>query len=298
MRTTIYLATALALASTAASAGIDFSYPTDNLFTITSSTRISAICRTCLIPSIHKSSPSCSKETNPPTVASATAAEHLKCWNSIGKNGGSSPFQTCIVPKNCTLAEASEVLLYYLRQVETTRAEITASNAGPMGMKFANPVDNLYTISDAVLSTGCKTCIYPLYQKASPDCAKESNPPSVNSATPAEHLKCWEFLGKNETVYQPCVAQTQCKAGEVTAFQGYVARQAATAKALIEANPAYATSGAVADAFAATSTGTATGTAGTSKPTILGSGANGLIASGKVVAFGAFVALAAAGLVF
>lgn len=297
MRTAIFLTTALALASTVASDGIAFSYPTDNLFTITSSTLVSAKRRNCYIPRLHKLSSFCSKETNPPTVASATKTEHLKCWTSLSKTDQSSVFKVCI-PTNCTLVESSEIDLYYLRQVETARAEIAASNAGPLGMKFADPLDNLYTISDAVVSAGCKTCIYPLYQKASPDCAKESNPPSVNSATPAEHLKCWESLGKSATVYQPCVTQTQCKGGEVAAFQGYVARQATTVKALIEAKPTYATFGAVAGMPAATTTGTATGTAGTPTPTAPGSGASGLVASGKVVAFGTFVAMAAAGLVF
>ncbi|KAF9293073.1 hypothetical protein BGZ88_005836 [Linnemannia elongata] len=72
----------------------------------------------------------------------------------------------CIAPKNCTLAEASEV--HYLRQVETTKAEISGSNADPLGPS---------------------------------DCAKIF-PPTREQRLPAEHLKCWEFLGKNETVYQ------------------------------------------------------------------------------------------------
>ncbi|KAG0069240.1 hypothetical protein BGZ89_003259, partial [Linnemannia elongata] len=67
--------------------------------------------------------------------------------------------------------------------------------------EFANPVDNLCTISDVVLSAGCKTCVYPLYQKAPPTAPKYPPPPR-EQRLPAEHLKCWEFLGKNETVYQ------------------------------------------------------------------------------------------------
>lgn len=88
----------------------------------------------------------------------------------------------------------------------------------------------------------------------------------------------------------------------MTAFQGYVARQATTVKALIGANPTYATSAAVAgmpaETTTSTATGTATGTAGASTPTIIGNGASGLVASGKVVAFGSFVAMAVAGLFF
>ncbi|KAF9145368.1 hypothetical protein BG015_011914 [Linnemannia schmuckeri] len=151
--------------------------------------------------------------------------------------------------------------MYIIRQAETACAKITTVDNNPVGVKFIDPVDNLYMNSDAILSA------------------------------------CWEALGKNETVYQPCVAQTQCKAGEVTIFQGYVARQAATVEALIAADSTYADSGAGAGTPVATTTDNATGTTSTARPTAPSSGANGLVASRKVVAFGAFFAMAAAGLV-
>ncbi|KAG0302088.1 hypothetical protein BGZ97_002505 [Linnemannia gamsii] len=309
MRTTIILAAALALATTATAAfPIPFADPVDNLYTISNSTVVSAKCRTCLIAPLQKLTPLCAKETIPPTFTSATPTEHLKCWDAIEKayqNDPKHPFQVCMASKTCTLAETSHVQMYYIRQAETVRAELDALLHGSTVTppQFANPVDNLFTISDNIISAGCKTCIYPLYQKGSPACAKESNPPSVHSSMSREHLKCWEELGKNATVYQPCVAQTACKGEEVTSFQGYVARQATTFKALSDADPLFADSGekTVADANTTTTTGTTTGTtsgtAGAGKPSSPATGgAMGVVGSGKVAAFGAVVAMAAAGL--
>ncbi|KAG0285263.1 hypothetical protein BGZ96_010443 [Linnemannia gamsii] len=293
------MALATTATTTTALSPLAFADPVDNLYTISKSTKVSEKCRTCLVPLIQKSSPLCAKETNPPTFASATPAEHLKCWDAILKDTRVQSFQTCMKAKSCSLAEVSYVDMYYIRQAETAHAELESllNGSNPSDAQFANPVDNLFTISDSVLSAGCKTCIYPLYQKGSPACAKESNPPSVHSGSTAEHLKCWEELGKNETVYQPCVAETTCKAGELTVFQGYVTRQAATFKALIAADPVFASSGdwTIADANTTTSTGTASGTAGTSKPSILANGgAMRAVGSGKAVAFGVVVAMSAA----
>ncbi|KAK3808906.1 MAG: hypothetical protein J3R72DRAFT_464365 [Linnemannia gamsii] len=306
MRAFLILATTLAIASTTVSA-LAFADPTDNLYTITNSSHVSTKCRTCLIPTLHKSSPLCAKETNPPSLSSSTPAKHLKCWDAIRMSGNSSAsFQACIAPKECTLAESSFVQMYYIRQAETVRAEIEAAVDTPKGTKFADPVDNLYTVSDSILSTGCKTCIYPVYQTSTPDCANESNPPSFGSIFPAQHVRCWDSLARNETVFQPCVAQKKCSAGEVTIFEGYVARQAETVRAVIAADPEYAFTQSPGWSFIGTTTGSATGAVTTGKPTGLAvtgksggpaSGAMGLVASEKIVAFGAFVAMAAAGLV-
>ncbi|KAI9237171.1 MAG: hypothetical protein BYD32DRAFT_416997 [Podila humilis] len=300
MRAFLILATTLAIASTTVSA-LAFADPIDNLYTITNSSHVSTKCRACLIPTLQKSSPRCAKETNPPSLSSSTRDEHLKCWDAILTNHNlTALFQVCLAPKECTLAESSFV------HAETVHAEIAAAVSTPTGTKFADPVDNLYTISDSILSMGCKTCIYPVYQTSTPACANESNPPSFGSTFPAQHLRCWDSLGKNETVFQPCVAQTKCSAGEVTIFEGYVARQAATVRALIAADPEYANTQTPGWSFIGTTTGSTTGAAATGKPTGLAatdnstgpaSGAMGLVASEKVVAFGAFVAMAAAGLV-
>ncbi|KAG0377230.1 hypothetical protein BGX24_006474 [Mortierella sp. AD032] len=308
MRAFLILATTLAIASTTVSA-LAFSDPTDNLYTINNSSRVSTKCRTCLIPRLQKSSPLCAKETNPPSLSSYTPGEHVKCWDAISKGSNSTAtFQACLAPKECTLAEASFVQSYYMRQAETVRAEIVAVGDTPKGTKFADPVDNLYTVSDSILSMGCKTCIYPAYQTSTSDCAYESNPPSYGSIFPAQHVRCWDSLDRNKTVFQPCVAQKKCSAGEVTIFKGYVTRQAATVRAVIAADPEYAYTESPGWSFIGTTTGSATGAAATGKPTGLAatdkstgpaSGAMGLVASEKVVAFGAigaFVAMAAAGL--
>ncbi|KAF8975463.1 hypothetical protein BGZ52_008882, partial [Haplosporangium bisporale] len=197
MRAFLILATTLAIASTTVSA-LAFADPIDNLYTITNSSHVSTKCRACLIPTLQKSSLRCAKETNPPSLSSSTRDEHLKCWDAILTNHN----------------------LTALFQAETVHAEIAAAVSTPTGTKFADPVDNLYTISDSILSMGCKTCIYPVYQTSTPACANESNPPSFGSTFPAQHLRCWDSLGKNETVFQPCVAQTKCSAGEVTIFEG------------------------------------------------------------------------------
>lgn len=92
----------------------------------------------------------------------------------------------------------------------------------------------------------------------------------------------------------------------MTIFEGYVARQEATVRALIAADPEYANTQTPGWSFIGTTTSSATGAAATGKPTGLAatdnstgpaSGAMGLVVSEKVVAFGAFVAMAAAGLV-
>ncbi|KAK5829560.1 hypothetical protein F5H01DRAFT_374900 [Linnemannia elongata] len=107
----------------------------------------------------------------PAVCPTKSGAEALALVSTVAPGGidfshPTNNFTACIAPKNCTLAEASEV--HYLRQVETTKAEISGSNADPLGPS---------------------------------DCAKISPPPR-EQRLPAEHLKCWEFLGKNETVYQ------------------------------------------------------------------------------------------------
>ncbi|KAF9126810.1 hypothetical protein BGW39_006344 [Mortierella sp. 14UC] len=85
MRSTIIIASALALSALSSTTFAAPPPSTDTLYSISDSS-ISAKCKACVYSAFIDSSASCSKESNPPSAKSATTTQHLQCFENFAKN--------------------------------------------------------------------------------------------------------------------------------------------------------------------------------------------------------------------